>query len=104
MQPDAKAYLSSEGLIGSERLKNEFIHPTLTAFHNLHHEIKDIISDGDKVAMRYVGTGTHQEEFAGKKATGKELKYEGVTFFNIKNNRVTEVWNHSNWAEKFESL
>jgi len=59
---------------------------------------------GDKVAMRYTGTGKHEKDFAGKKATGQELKYEGVIFFNMKNNLVSEVWNHSNWVEKFDAL
>ena len=103
-QSDAKVYLSSEILVGIERLKNEFIRPTLTAFPDLHHEINDIICVGDKVAMRYTGTGTHEKDFAGKKATGGKLEYEGVIFFNMENNLVSEVWNHSNWAEKFEIL
>ncbi len=103
-QPDAKVYLSSEVLVGSERLKNDFIRPTLASFPDLFHEINDIICVGDKVAMRYTGTGTHQEDFAGKEATGKELRYEGVIFFKLKNHLVSEVWNHSNWAEKFDSL
>jgi predicted ester cyclase len=91
-------------LEGSDRLRDEFIRPTQLAFPDLHHEISDIMVENDKVAMRYVGSGTHQGDFDGKKATGKRFNYEGITLFHMKNNRVAEVWNHSNWSDKFAEL
>jgi len=103
-QPDAKVYLSSGVLEGSDRLRDEFIRPTQSAFPDLHHEIADIMVEGNKVAMRYVGSGTHQGDFDGKEATGKRFTYEGITLFHMSDNRVAEVWNHSNWSEKFAEL
>ena len=103
-QPDAKVYLSSGVLEGSGRLRDEFIRPTQSAFPDLHHEIADILVEGNKVAMRYFGSGTHQGDFDGRKATGKTISYEGITFFHMKDDKVSEVWNHSNWSEKFADL
>ena len=103
-QPDAKVYLSSGVLEGSDRLRDEFIRPTQLAFPDLHHEIADIMVEGNKVAMRYIGSGTHRGDFDGRKATGKTINYEGINLFRMKDNRVSEVWNHSNWVEKFAEL
>jgi predicted ester cyclase len=103
-QSNAKVYLSSGALEGSDRLRDEFIRPTQIAFPDLHHAIADLVVEDNKVAMRYTGSGTHQGDFDGKAATGKRLNYEGIVIFHMKDNRVAEVWNHSNWPEKFAEL
>ena len=103
-QPEAKVYLSSGVLEGSDRLRDEFIRPTQIAFPDLHHVIADVVVEGDKVAMRYTGSGTHQGDFDGKAATGRRLNYEGIVIFHMKDNRVAEVWNYSDWSEKFAEL
>jgi len=103
-QPDARIYLSTEVIVGSERLRDEFIRPTQEAFPDMIHTIQDIVADDDKVAMRYKGEGSHSKEFSGKSATFKTLRYEGVILFRMREGRVSEVWNHSNWSERFEAL
>ena len=101
---DAKVHLNEGYIEGYDRLRDEFILPTLDAFPDMHHEILEFIVDGDCVAMRYRGSGTHQRDSGGKSATGKTMRYEGITVFHLKDNKVQEVWNHSNWSDAFAGL
>ena len=103
-QPDAKVHLNEGFIEGFDKLRDDFIEPTLEAFPDMHHEIMEFISESDRVAMRYKGSGTHQRDFGGKKATGKKLKYEGIIVFHLRENKVQEVWNHSNWSHAFAAL
>jgi predicted ester cyclase len=45
------------------------------AFPDLHHEIVDIVAEGDKVAVRLNVTGTHKGEFQGILPTGKNYRW-----------------------------
>ena len=103
-QPDARVYLSDGYIEGCDRLRDEFIIPIVGAFPDIHHEIDEFIVDGDRVAMRYRGSGTHEKDFGGKQATRKRLDYEGITVFHLKDEKVHEVWNHSNWCDAFAAL
>jgi predicted ester cyclase len=46
------------------------------AFPDLHHEIEDIVAEGDKVAVRLNVTGTHKGEFQGISPSGKKLSLD----------------------------
>jgi steroid delta-isomerase-like uncharacterized protein len=44
----------------------------INAFPDLHHDIVDMVAEGDKVAVRLNVTGTHKGEFRGIPPTGKK--------------------------------
>ena len=95
----------SEGYIeGRDRLRDEVIIPTMEAFPDIYHTIDELITEGDRIAMKYTGSGTHENDFDGKQATGNRLEYKGVTIFHLKDVKVDEVWNYSNWSEMFAAL
>jgi predicted ester cyclase len=52
-----------------------------------------VIADGDLVALRYIGTGTHEGELFGVPATHKALKWEGMVVRRIEAGLVAEEWN-----------
>ena len=62
------------------------------AFPDLHHEIVDIIAEGDKVAVRLNVTGTHKGEFQGILPTGKKLSLDEMGFIAIVDGKITEGW------------
>jgi steroid delta-isomerase-like uncharacterized protein len=62
------------------------------AFPDLSVEVGAIIGEGDTVASRWVGTGTHQGDLPGIPATGKRVRIEGMNFYTLSNGRITEVW------------
>ena len=53
------------------------------AFPDLHAEVHDVIAEGELVAARVTYTGTHQGEFVGIPATGKQTTTSGVDLFRI---------------------
>ncbi len=96
--------VAGNDLTGFEAIREEYMRPVQTAFPDLHHEAADLFFDGDKIAMRYVGSGTHRGDYDGKAAAGSRLDYEGIALFHMEGTRIAEVWAHSNWAQKFADL
>ena len=64
----------------------------LTAFLDLQITVDDIIAEGDKVAVRWVGDATHEGEFLGIEPTGKKVVITGVSFVHIVDGKILEEW------------
>jgi steroid delta-isomerase-like uncharacterized protein len=64
------------------------------AFPDLHHTTDAILAEGDKVVVRWTGTGTHQGELIGIPASGKPVKFTGITIYRIADGKIAESW----WA------
>ena len=62
------------------------------AFPDLRVEVHDVIAEGDLVAARVTYTGTHQGEFLGIPATGKQTRTNGVDLFRMQDGRQAEHW------------
>ncbi len=54
---------------------------------------KDVLVDGDRVALRFILTGTHRGELFGVAATGRSLEVEGITLVHFSDGLVVERWN-----------
>ncbi len=61
------------------------------AFPDLHFNVLEQISEGDKVASRYEFTGTHHGEFLGVPATGKSVKVWGVVIDRLVNGKIKDT-------------
>jgi len=74
----------------------ELIKEAVTGFHqafpDLHIEIEDAFSAGDKVVIRYVAQGTQTGSFNGIPSTGKSGKVRGITIFLIENGKIKIEW------------
>jgi steroid delta-isomerase-like uncharacterized protein len=57
--------------------------------------IEDEIAEGDRVVTRWSARGTHEGEFFGIPATGKQATVTGVTIDRIIDGRIAESW--TNW-------
>ena len=55
--------------------------------------VDDQIAEGDKVATRWTGRGTHTGEIAGIAPTGKEVTVTGLTISLLEGGLVVEEWN-----------
>jgi steroid delta-isomerase-like uncharacterized protein len=60
------------------------------AFPDLHHEIVDMVAEGDKVAVHLNVSGTHKGEFQGIPPTGKKLSLDEMGFITIIDGKITE--------------
>src|SRR5919204_2738693 len=63
-----------------------------TAFPDLRLTVEDQTAEGDKVASRIVGRGTHKGAFQGIPPTGKQVKQEGIDIVRIAGEKVVERW------------
>jgi steroid delta-isomerase-like uncharacterized protein len=63
-----------------------------SAFPDLHHDILDIVAEGDKVAVRYNIIGTHKGELQGIPPTGKEVYFSAMEFITLNAGKVAEEW------------
>ena len=62
------------------------------AFPDLHLAYEHVIVEGDMVAGRFTLTGTHQGDFAGIPATGKQISVTGHDFGRVVNGKLAEHW------------
>jgi steroid delta-isomerase-like uncharacterized protein len=74
----------------------EFTVMLRSAFPDMHLTVEDQIAEGDRVATRWTGSGTHDGEFQGVPPTGKPVTMSGITVFRIVNGKLIEGWNRPN--------
>jgi steroid delta-isomerase-like uncharacterized protein len=85
--PDADSVLA-----GPEAFKA--VHRTFCgALPDLHVDIKDIVSEDDRVAVRWRVTATHLGDHLGFPASGKKATLDGSSFVIVQDNRIIEGWN-----------
>jgi steroid delta-isomerase-like uncharacterized protein len=70
----------------------QFYAAAWSAFPDLHHEILDIVAEGDKVAVRYNIIGTHKGELQGIPPTGKKVSFSAMDFITLMDGKVAEEW------------
>ena len=59
-----------------------------TGIPDWHSTIEDIIAEGDKVWVRFTGTGTHKGDFRGLAPTGKKVTFKGVQIWRLIDGKV----------------
>ncbi|HET7901702.1 MAG TPA: ester cyclase [Candidatus Nanopelagicales bacterium] len=57
-----------------------------------HFTIEDIVSEGDRVVVRWTNDGTHVGEFAGIPATGAAFRIAGIDIYRLEGERLAEHW------------
>lgn len=75
----------------------DFVRAFRAAFPDLRFEVQDVVSSGDKVAWRAVGTGTQQGEFMGIPATGKSIDVQAIIMSRFDNGLWAE--DHVCWDQ-----
>ena len=57
-----------------------------------HWEIEELFSAGDRVVVRWTGTGTHTGEVNGIPPTGKDVRVDAISIFRFDGGRIAEMW------------
>ena len=63
-----------------------------TAFPDLCFEIDDLISDGDRVVLRWTARGTHRGTFADVAPTGRHVAWTGCDWFRLRSGQLVEAF------------
>ena len=61
------------------------------AFPDLHFTVEDRIAEGDKMAVRWTMSGTHQGEYQGRPPTQKRITVTGVSLFRLADGKIQEI-------------
>ncbi len=88
---------------GRETLK-KFQESYFDAFPNLAYFFSDFVAEGDKVAVRYGDTGTHQGVFNGIQPTGKDFKVTAIGIFRLKDGKIVESWIEGDFLGMYQQL
>ncbi len=82
---------SPEEIRGVEGAR-DFVTMYRNAMCGLRVTIEHQFSDGDCVATRFTARGTHDGEFMGVPATGKDVKVACITISRCRDGKVVEEW------------
>jgi steroid delta-isomerase-like uncharacterized protein len=63
-----------------------------SAFPDIRFELLDVVAEGDRVARRFVATGTHLGAFLGVAPTGRRVRVNGLAINRIVDGKVAETW------------
>ena len=69
-----------------------FVVVSRMAFPDFHHTSEDLVAEGDRVARRVTVTATHQGEFVGIPATGRQVTWTGIIISRIADGKIVEEW------------
>jgi steroid delta-isomerase-like uncharacterized protein len=63
-----------------------------TAFPDFRATVLDQVAEGDKVVTRKIFNGTHQGDFMGIPATGREIEIVVIDIVRLRDGRIAEHW------------
>ncbi len=67
----------------------------LTGFPDARFTVDQVIADGDVVAIRWTGRGTHEAAFLGVAPTGNSVEWTGINVYRIACGRIAEGWSEA---------
>ena len=89
--PDVKYHGTSMEMNNLEEYRQVY-NMYLSAFHDTHIIIEDLISEGDKVMSRVSWTATQKGDLGDLPATGKTGTVKVFTVFRLVNGKIAEEW------------
>jgi predicted ester cyclase len=106
----ADTFIRHDLLDNSQRIltveqQKQALESLFKALPDLHYTIGDIISEGDRVAIRLILQATHRGEFFGYEPTGNHINYLSEIFFlRFENKKIVERWNQFDLYNLFKHL
>jgi steroid delta-isomerase-like uncharacterized protein len=82
---------SPEEIRGTEGMRH-YVSMYRTAFPDLQQSIEDQFAEGEKVATRLTGRGTHQGDLMGIAPTGNRVEAPGIVINRISGGKIAESW------------
>ena len=89
--PDYLSYIPSNNpKAKSLEETKEFMKMVFKAFPDLNLSIEELFAVEDRVIVRYIIRGTHEEEWQGIPPTGNKIQFSSISINTIKNGKVVE--------------
>ncbi|GAB1508023.1 ester cyclase [Actinophytocola sp. KF-1] len=64
----------------------------VAAFPDYHWDLRQLVVDGDCLAARLTGTGTHTGTFLDVPATGRAVTVRELAMYRIEDGKIVECW------------
>ena len=74
---------------------------TRQALPDLRYEVEDILTEGDKVVVRWRYRATHKGDLPRFKATGQSVNVSGLTIYQLEDGKITGHWQE---ADRFSMM
>lgn len=55
-------------------------------------DIDDLVAEEEKAVKRWTASGIHNNTFAGIPATGRRVRFSGVSTYRLEGDRISESW------------
>jgi predicted ester cyclase len=79
---------AADGLAGYiERLKG-----LCTSFPDYHWELQELVVEGDTIAARLIGAGTHTGPFGGIAPTGRRITTQELVMYRFADGKILRCW------------
>jgi steroid delta-isomerase-like uncharacterized protein len=86
-------YIQHNPLVGQGRKGfQDFFQSWFKASPDFTFELKQIVSEGDRVWVYGAYSGTHTSAWLGIPATGKAYKFDAVDIFRVQDGKLAEHW------------
>jgi steroid delta-isomerase-like uncharacterized protein len=89
MAVDAEIHMPTREVVDPEGLKG-FAESWRESFPDWYSTFEELIAEGDRVAERWTGRGTHLGELQGIPPTGKGVEAPGSVFYRIVDGKIVE--------------
>ena len=93
---------------GGELHGRQALRELMTAYHaalpDLHVKIDELVCTDNKSILLFTLSGTHENEFLGIAATGKQVSINGMTRSYIENGQIIEEWELLDQLTMFQQL
>ena len=89
MAIDAEIHMPTGEMVDLDGLKS-FAGTFRESFPDWHSTFEELIAEGDRVAERWTGRGTHRGELQGIPPTGERVEVPGSVFYRIVDGKIVE--------------
>jgi steroid delta-isomerase-like uncharacterized protein len=73
-------------------------------FPDLHLSTDDVLVDGDRAAVRWTATGTHEGDELGVPATHRRVTMTGIDIIRVRDGRIVERWGEFNGLDTMRQI
>ena len=83
---------TGDGMHFNKQQYIDFMKGMKAAFSNMNMEFTHVVSEGDKVSIRFITTAKHTGNFMGAAATNKNIEVGGIFMRKVNGNKVMQEW------------
>ena len=74
-------------VVGRDGLR-QYANALFLAFPDLSFDLRDVVGDGDVIAITWLASGTHRAEFLGMRPSGRRTQLHGCTITRFRDGKI----------------